>query len=137
MGIISVSPSQLIAPLLSPLATQWHALASWLGLSRYHAERDVASRRQSCHAAQIDSAGIRITLPARASQRTGRRPSSFNAGGVNCASYTLNPAHAGRLKVVRESDNSGYGDAGRMIISGRMADVCDELDRLADSEQKM
>ena len=40
-----------------------------------------------------------------------------------------------RLKVVREFD-AGIGPscAGRMVISGRMADVCAELDRMAQKE---
>ena len=36
------------------------------------------------------------------------------------------------VRVVRESDASISADcAGRMVISGRMADVCAELDRMA------
>lgn len=36
------------------------------------------------------------------------------------------------LRVVRESDSAILPDcAGRMVISGRMADVCAELDRMA------
>ncbi|MDB5843216.1 MAG: hypothetical protein JWP79_526 [Polaromonas sp.] len=36
------------------------------------------------------------------------------------------------LRVVRESDAAIQPDcAGRMVISGRMADVCAELDRMA------
>ena len=36
------------------------------------------------------------------------------------------------LRVVRESDAAIKPDcAGRMVISGRMADVCAELDRMA------
>ena len=37
------------------------------------------------------------------------------------------------LRVVVKSDGSG---AGRMVISGRMADVCAELDRLARQERQ-
>ena len=37
------------------------------------------------------------------------------------------------LRVVRESDSAISADcAGRMVISGRMIDVCAELDRMAD-----
>lgn len=37
-----------------------------------------------------------------------------------------------RLRVVRELDSAVSPDcAGRMVISGRMADVCAELDRMA------
>jgi hypothetical protein len=39
------------------------------------------------------------------------------------------------LRVVRVCDNhSTPGDVGRLVISGRMADVCAELDRLAARE---
>ena len=39
------------------------------------------------------------------------------------------------LRVLRVCDaQPGPGDAGRMVISGRMADVCAELDRLAARE---
>ena len=43
-----------------------------------------------------------------------------------------NAARAAPLRVVRESDAAlGAEYAGRMVISGRMADVCAELDRMA------
>jgi hypothetical protein len=39
---------------------------------------------------------------------------------------------AAPLRIVRESDSAlGVECAGRMVISGRMADVCAELDRMA------
>jgi hypothetical protein len=39
------------------------------------------------------------------------------------------------LRVVRVAEPGGRaGSAGRMVISGRMADVCAELDRLASRE---
>ena len=39
---------------------------------------------------------------------------------------------AAPLRVVRESDSAlGAECAGRMVISGRMADVCAELDRMS------
>ena len=49
-----------------------------------------------------------------------------------------NPAHQpriSRLKIVRQFE-PGVGPtcAGRMVISGRMADVCAELDRMAERE---
>lgn len=41
------------------------------------------------------------------------------------------------LRVVRVVDGrAGYPSAGRMVISGRMADVCAELDRLAELETR-
>jgi hypothetical protein len=42
------------------------------------------------------------------------------------------------LRVLRVCDaQPGPGDAGRMVISGRMADVCAELDRLAAREASL
>ena len=42
------------------------------------------------------------------------------------------PARPGGLRIVREVDSAVGADcAGRMVISGRMADVCAELDRMA------
>ena len=40
-----------------------------------------------------------------------------------------------RLKIVREFEpGMARSQAGRMVISGRMSDVCAELDRIAQSE---
>ena len=41
------------------------------------------------------------------------------------------------LRVAREVDTHQHRhSAGRMVISGRMADVCAELDRLAELEKR-
>lgn len=41
------------------------------------------------------------------------------------------------LRVAREVDaHQNRHSAGRMVISGRMADVCAELDRLAELEKR-
>ncbi len=41
------------------------------------------------------------------------------------------------LRVLRVVEGRcGTAEAGRMVISGRMADVCAELDRLAESETR-
>lgn len=61
------------------------------------------------------------------------------------APFSLLPANTGeadakrpplsRLRIVREFDPaSGPACAGRMVISGRMADVCAELERMAQRE---
>lgn len=48
-----------------------------------------------------------------------------------CTPMSQEPARS-VLRVVRESDAAIKPDcAGRMVISGRMADVCAELDRMA------
>ncbi len=50
--------------------------------------------------------------------------------------YRVHPRVAARpLRVVRIVEKGqARSDVGRMVISGRMADVCDELDRLAARE---
>ncbi len=51
--------------------------------------------------------------------------------GLPRLAMTQEPARS-TLRVVRESDTAIKPDcAGRMVISGRMADVCAELDRMA------
>jgi hypothetical protein len=48
------------------------------------------------------------------------------------------PRRALPLRVVRSIDSEmPVGSTGRMMISGRMADVCAELDRLAAMEARM
>ncbi len=71
-----------------------------------------------------NSAAIDHRHPSDSSRQPGRRPSRRH------------PASAAptRLRIVRESETHSDGAAGRMVISGRMADVCAELDRLAQRE---
>ncbi|RRD55991.1 hypothetical protein EII20_12850 [Comamonadaceae bacterium OH2545_COT-014] len=67
-------------------------------------------------------------------------------GQQHAASITTAPAyraeppaaprasHARALRVVHVADPNCGGTSARMLISGRMADVCAELDRLARQE---
>jgi hypothetical protein len=69
-----------------------------------------------------------------------RKPSTICGSGLKAPM----PAHTQRvvctsnaptLRVLRVSESEGHvKGAGRMVISGRMADVCAELDRLAALE---
>lgn len=76
-----------------------------------------------------------------------RLPVGRNTGGLNAISpNTSRQALAlsgtagsarpvSRLKIVREFEpGMARSQAGRMVISGRMSDVCAELDRIAQSE---
>ena len=73
-----------------------------------------------------------VTAPGRcqapAAQVVRTRPAVHRAAPVH-------PARTARLRVVRvlEGPQAAAG-AGRMVISGRMADVCAELERLAALE---
>lgn len=70
--------------------------------------------------------------PQRAVQRPAMRgPTKAPACGT-AASRTARPLRV--LRVVESG--SAHPGAGRMVISGRMADVCAELDRLAAAEAK-
>ena len=65
------------------------------------------------------------------------RPASGQRAGVGAgtAGQASAPAAARPLRVVRTVDAQQPGRrAGRVVISGRMADVCAELDRLAALE---
>ncbi len=68
--------------------------------------------------------------PARASS-----PFHRAASASALAVRPTRPAVSTPLRVVRLSEGGERpGSAGRMVISGRMADVCAELDRLAERE---
>lgn len=83
--------------------------------------------------------------------RPGRRAHAAGPvapGGLNCTSgrahfswpastFTTLPSRRPPLRVVRVVEAcSAPASAGRMVISGRMADVCAELDRLAALESQ-
>lgn len=63
------------------------------------------------------------------------RPACTQRTGTTAAGHALAPAAARPLRVVRTVDAQQPGHpASRVVISGRMADVCAELDRLAALE---
>ena len=71
------------------------------------------------------------------SGRPARANSPFHraASASALAARPARPAISTPLRVVRLSEGGERpGAAGRMVISGRMADVCAELDRLAARE---
>jgi hypothetical protein len=64
---------------------------------------------------------------------TVRRPNCPTMAGVLAAKKPV--AQAPTLRVLRVAESEPRSDcAGRMVISGRMADVCAELDRLVAME---
>ncbi len=59
------------------------------------------------------------------------------SGACVATQRTAAPDHPPHLRVLRIQENGQQADcAGRMVISGRMADVCAELDRLVALESK-
>ena len=94
-------------------------------LQRMATPASVPALRQA-HRANVFKSG----RPARASNPF-HRAASASALTVRPA----RPAVSTPLRVVRLSESGErLGSAGRMVISGRMADVCAELDRLAARE---
>ncbi len=105
MGITLLTFSGLFAPL--------QQLAGWLAGTSSRSPRQVARAAQA---------------PALACGGRGR--STWRPAAVRGALPARRP-----LRVVRVVDGcQAPSHAGRMVISGRMADVCAELDRLAAQE---
>ena len=96
--------------MFSPL----HSLMGWLGRRPRHADASAQARLAPKHAQASWARAVRPAVLARPCEKA-RRP----------------------LRVVRVIDTAGATThAGRMFISGRMADVCAELDRLAALEAR-
>jgi len=118
MGIVSFSHSPLLSILLAPAQT----LAAWF----------VPAQNRSA----------RYSAPVRAQRASGQLALPFSSGGNPTPREAAQTSKANsqnvapsRLRIVREFDaNVGPACAGRMVISGRMADVCAELDRMAQRE---
>jgi hypothetical protein len=123
MGIASFSRSPLLSVLLAPL----QALAAWWVPAQAPASATSSSPLPAFRrlAANDSSATKSIATQAQPAWTTGAKHSQSVAHG----------AAPRRLKVVREFE-AGISPscAGRMVISGRMADVCAELDRMAQRE---
>ncbi len=95
------------------LFTPLHDLLAWFLSPVQHA-------RPATSAAVIGATASCVATRAPAAPKT-----------TSCARRTQRP-----LRVVRVVDKEGQrgSSGGRMVISGRMADVCAELDRLAALE---
>ena len=116
---------------LSTFSHPLHALARWLQPALHGIRNGSDNRPRSCKAPLPSSAApawpaapcapVDDNLPADAAVR-----SSTSHTGVR---------HPQPRRVVRVLRTTASGsDAGRLVISGRMADVCAELDRLAACE---
>jgi hypothetical protein len=123
MGIASFSRSPLLSVLLAPL----QALAALCSpapgpVNTAPSSPLPAFRRLAANDASATKFIAACAQPAR-------------AGGQKHCPTMARTAAPRRLKVVREFE-PGISPlcAGRMVISGRMADVCAELDRMAQRE---
>jgi hypothetical protein len=126
MGIVSFSPSPMLTVLLAPV----RALAARL-VSGPRCANFFAYASPSQHSAK------QLTLPF---ELEGNSEQGRAAGSHRVVSKTrrhgMGRPFVNRLKVVCEFDTAvSPACAGRMVISGRMADVCAELERMVRHEK--
>ncbi len=122
MGIVSFPLSPVRSALLAPM----QALAAWLApVRRVRAPVAVRSFAKPASAPHLPH---QLALPFGAAGKASRcRP-------VPAPGCSSKPA-VSRLRVVRVFDQAvAPSCAGRMVISGRMADVCAELERMSEFE---
>lgn len=117
MGFFSFSHAPMLSGVLAPV----RALAA-----RFRPVQSASN--QFCVPAGTHHAPDQRALPLVSSTSTIRHRSANDRPGKTGAKTPF-PC---RLKVVRESDSViGPACTGRMVVSGRMADVCAELERMA------
>lgn len=127
MGIASFSPSLALSrfglPSLSTVFAPFQAMvAFFIPLQPPRAISSPAGRPVGADIASRHS--LRVKLPV-AHMRAAQKP------------MAVRPSTLTRLKVTREFDPCmGRCQAGRMAISGTMADVCAELERIALRESQ-
>jgi hypothetical protein len=126
MGIASFSRSPLLSVLLAPL----QALAGLWMPTRPPASTTAPSLVPAFRRLAANDASATKSIAAYADSA---RPAAQN----HCQTMARTAAPR-RLKVVREFE-AGISPscAGRMVISGRMADVCAELERMAQRESAL
>jgi hypothetical protein len=123
MQVVTFSHFSYLAPLLSPI----NALATWLA--------QPTSTKPLVPPANAPLAHQRLTLPFARASNSHRRQVVGRVSSFNSAEFEAKDPCMARLKVVREHDAAvNPSCAGRMTISGRMADVCAELDRMVQCE---
>ncbi|MGH8858084.1 MAG: hypothetical protein ACREXG_08665 [Polaromonas sp.] len=128
MGIVSFSHSSMLSALLAPV----QALATWFVPAQSASGQFAvpAGARRAPHQPH------QLVLPfAHGGTTVRRRPATAHTTAAKSGSRMPSLS---RLKVVRELDSAvSPACAGRMVISGRMADVCAELERMAQREAAM
>ncbi len=133
MGMVIFSPTGPRPPVFALLLASLHDLlalfgpASRVAVARHHQRSGYEAVRPFSRAAThaFDNASWRATATV--------------TGAAQNHQFTqktlVKPPEPSRLRVVRAFDPGvAPSCAGRMVISGRMADVCAELDRMTQKE---
>lgn len=123
-----ISFSNAVTLPLRAVAGPAQALVPWMARIRQSLERlAFQSDKEDLDTATDGILALRASLasndPVFGACLDMPEPAPVNARAAPCSA---------NLRVVREADSAIAPDcAGRMVISGRMADVCAELDRMA------
>jgi hypothetical protein len=130
MGIVSFSHSPVLSVLLAPV----QAVAAWFVPAQNTTSLFAIAALTPRTPKQL---ALPFALPFAPVGSTGRRrPANGQSAGSKIGRKASKLPAIGHLKVVREIDSAvNPACAGRMVISGRMADVCAELERLVQHEQ--
>lgn len=136
MGITRFSLYPPHLPLLSVLRTPLNALVALFTPEHARSSRTLHVDDNHSHNRKI----VRPTahkVPVPHKNQLARTAASrlFTKPCINAARTSSSRPSTSRLRVVREFEvGVGPSCAGRMVISGRMADVCAELERMAQTE---
>lgn len=126
MGITSFSYSPMLSVLLAPVQALVSLFLPAQGMAG-------ASRLSAPAGAQLRS--HQLALPFASGDFAATRAPTARATGALAVQRSVKESRPSRLRVVREFDsNVSPACAGRMVISGRMADVCAELERMSQRE---
>ena len=130
MGIVSFSHSPMLSVLFAPV----QAVAAWFVPAQNTANLFAVPALTPRTPKQL---ALPFALPFTPTGNTGRRRQA-NSHSVSTKigrNASKLPAIT-HLKVVREFDSAvNPACAGRMVISGRIADVCAELERMIQQER--
>ncbi|MEO7886374.1 MAG: hypothetical protein ABI893_08515 [Polaromonas sp.] len=126
MGIISFSHVPMLSGLLAPV----HAL-----VSLFVPASGMAGAGRCTASANTRLGGRQLALPFSSDDGAVTHGSTTHVFGGPSPRSSAKLSLPSRLRVVREFDsNVSPACAGRMVISGRMADVCAELERMSQRE---
>ena len=121
-------PAQALVPWVTRIRQSLERLAAQSGKARLAAETGGVVSPSCITLASNDALfSPRFDLPLPIHATVPAAPKAAAVAPASKAAAVCSPS----LRVVREADSAIAPDcAGRMVISGRMADVCAELDRM-------
>jgi hypothetical protein len=134
MGIVSFSHSPMLSVLLAPV----QAVAAWFVPARNTTSLLAIPALTPRTLKQLTLPfALPFASPIAPAGGTGRRrPANGHSVGSKIGRSASKFSAVSHLKVVREFDSAvSSACAGRMVISGRMADVCAELERMVQHER--